>query len=96
MSHKFPKKTIFQKKYGRPNLFKKMRQWAIENLAFPLSVEHLDHNRKQLVVFSFDYIALRINIDGVYELEELDTFFRGLTSIEKKSLMESPWILART
>ena len=84
MSHKFPKKTIFQKKYGRPNLFKKMRQWAIENLALPLSVEHLNHNRKQLVVFSFDYIALRINIDGVYELEELDTFFSWIGQYREK------------
>ena len=83
MRHKFSKK-IFIKNYGRPNLLKKMRQWLIESLAMPLAVEHLGNNKKQLIVFSFDYIGLRINIDGVYELEELDTFFRGLVIIMKK------------
>jgi FkbM family methyltransferase len=84
MPNKILNKTIFQKKYGRPNLIKKIRQWAIEYLAMPLSLEHLSQNRKQLVVFSFDYIALRINIDGVYELEELETFFSWISKFRDK------------
>ena len=72
---KIIKKTIFEKDYGRPNIIKKISQRFIEILTMKLSKKHISKNRKQLVVFSFDYIALRINIDGIYELEELDTFF---------------------
>jgi FkbM family methyltransferase len=33
---------------------------------------HLERNRKQLVVFAFEYIGHEINLEGVYELKELD------------------------
>ncbi|WP_233840489.1 FkbM family methyltransferase [Dyella sp. 2HG41-7] len=44
------------------------------------SNKHIAEHRKQLVVFSFDFIAHNINLNGVYEKDDLDTFFEWLES----------------
>ncbi len=57
---------------------RRVAQWPIALALQNLSRKHLSKNRKQLVVFSFDHIAALINIDGVYEKDELDAFFAWL------------------
>lgn len=37
--------------------------------------------KKQLVVFSFDYIGLKIEFDGVYEIDDLETLFKWLSPL---------------
>jgi len=59
-----------------------MLVWPLKAALLKLSKHHvLNNNRRQLVVLSFDQIAHSINIDGVYEKVELDTFFGWLTAL---------------
>lgn len=67
-------KTEFLKNYGRivPGF---QNERADINPLYKKFKKHLNAGRRQLVIFSFDLIGLSINIDGVYEIEYLDTFF---------------------
>jgi FkbM family methyltransferase len=47
---------------------------------FSISQEHAAQDRRQLVVFSFDFIGHYINLDGVFEKGELDTVFAWLAT----------------
>lgn len=74
--------TIYSKPYGRWSFAdlverakkKKMLRWLNR-----FSKAHIQKNRKQLVVFAFDYIGHMINLDGVYEIADLDFFFDAMT-----------------
>jgi FkbM family methyltransferase len=46
---------------------------------FSISQDHVLQKRRQLVVFSFDFIGHHINLDGVFEKGELDTVFQWLS-----------------
>ena len=73
--------AIYSKPYGR---------WTLDDLAASarkkemlrwlnrFSRAHVQENRKQLVVFAFDYIGHKINLDGVYEIGDLDFFFDAM------------------
>jgi FkbM family methyltransferase len=65
---------IFMKKYGRLVFLREMVFWPINFLLLRQSKKHLA-NKRQLVVFSFDYIAHHINLNGIYEIKELETLF---------------------
>lgn len=73
--------AIYSKPYGRwtPSDLaeraqkKKMLRWLNR-----FSRAHVEDNRKQLVVFAFDYIGHKINLDGVYEIGDLDFFFDAM------------------
>lgn len=73
--------VIYSKPYGRWTLSdlaarakkKKMLRWLNR-----FSGTHVAANRKQLVVFAFDYIGHKINLDGVYEIGDLDFFFAAM------------------
>jgi FkbM family methyltransferase len=73
--------TLYSKPYGRWTLSdlaangqkKKMLRWLNR-----FSKAHVAENRKQLVVFAFDYIGHKINLDGVYEIGDLDFFFAAM------------------
>lgn len=39
---------------------------------------HVEQNRKPLAVFAFDYIGHMINLDGVYEIADLDFLFTAM------------------
>lgn len=49
-----------------------------------LTKRHLADRRKQLVVFSFDWIATNINLSGVYELDQLSVFSRWIAPYREK------------
>lgn len=74
--------AIYSKPYGRWTLSdlaersqkKKMLRWLNR-----FSRAHVQENRKQLVVFAFDYIGHKINLDGVYEIGDLDFFFAAMS-----------------
>jgi FkbM family methyltransferase len=75
--------AIYRKPYGR---------WTLSDLAASakkkemlrrlnrFSKAHVQENRKQLVVFAFDYIGHMINLDGVYEIGDLDFFFAAMAA----------------
>ena len=73
--------TVYSKPYGRWTLSdlaarakkKDMLRWLNR-----FSRAHVERNRKQLVVFAFDYIGHKINLDGVYEIGDLDFFFAAM------------------
>jgi FkbM family methyltransferase len=50
---------------------------------FSISQDHILQKRRQLVVFSFDFIGHHINLDGVFEKGELDTVFQWLSRNDK-------------
>ncbi|MFM0208850.1 FkbM family methyltransferase [Paraburkholderia sediminicola] len=65
---------VFMKNYGRLVFLREMVFWPINFLLLQQSKKHLA-NKRQLVVFSFDHIAHDINLNGIYEAKELETFF---------------------
>ncbi|GLQ94395.1 FkbM family methyltransferase [Dyella acidisoli] len=66
---------IFRKKHSRLAFLRECYRWLMVQLLRKQSGKHIADNRKQLVVFSFDFIAHNINLNGVYEKDDLDTFF---------------------
>jgi FkbM family methyltransferase len=73
--------TCFTKKYSRKFTIVKLARWPIEWLLHKISKYHIADNRKQVAVFAFDHIAHSINIQGVYEKEELDVFFDWMSKL---------------
>lgn len=71
---------IFMKKHSRLAFLKECYRWLIIQLLRRQSRKHLADQRKQLVVFSFDFIAHNINLNGIYEKDDLDTFFEWAAS----------------
>ena len=73
--------TVYSKSHGRWTLAelaerakkKEMLKWLNR-----FSRAHAKKNRKQLVVFAFDYIGHKINLDGIYEIGALDFFFDAM------------------
>ena len=78
MSAREKNETVFQYHLGRLQPIKKLGRMLAEKIVMPLGVEYLSQSRPQLVCFTFDYVSLRISLDGVYELEELETLFGWL------------------
>jgi len=78
MSVERGKRSVFQYHLGRLQPIRKVGRMLAEMFIMPLSKSYLSESRPQLACFSFDYVSLRVNLDGVYELEELDTLFRWL------------------
>ena len=66
---------LFTKEEGRQNTLRAMIQWPVSRVLRRASAKHIAEHRKPLVVFAFDHIAHNINLKGVYEGKELDTFF---------------------
>ena len=45
--------------------------------------KHLKEGRKQLIIFSFDYIGTEINVNGYFEKNELDTLIDFLQPLHE-------------
>ena len=73
--------TLYSRKLGRLSFLKNVLMWPLRLLLHKQSDKHIAENRRQLVVFSFDHIAHTVNLDGVYEKDDLDTFFAWLRSL---------------
>ncbi len=70
-------RVIFSKKYGHVNILWSLVKWPILNILLRKSREYVV-NKKQLVVFSFDYIGHCINLEGIFENKDLETVFDWL------------------
>lgn len=71
---------IFRKKHSRLAFVRECYRWLIIQLLRRQSNKHIADQRRQLVVFSFDFIAHNINLNGIYEKDDLDTFFEWAES----------------
>lgn len=81
MTRREMKKTCYSKKYNRKFTIRKLARWPIEWLLHKISEYHISDNKKQVAVFAFDHIAHSINIQGIYEKEELDVFFDWMSKL---------------
>ncbi|MBK7024790.1 MAG: FkbM family methyltransferase [Sulfuritalea sp.] len=73
---------IYSKPYGRwsfADLAERAKKKEMLRWLNRFSRSHIQKNRKQLVVFAFDYIGHMINLDGVYEIADLDFFFDAMS-----------------
>ena len=77
-------KIVFSRTLGRSDIFKSISISVLDRVLSKISRKHILDNRKQLVVFSFDLVAQHINLSGVFEVEELDTFFDWIKLISPK------------
>jgi FkbM family methyltransferase len=87
MSNSGKKNTLFTKKRKGWNVVHKILRFCLENKLIKLSQEHLEH-RRQLAVFSFDYLSAAIIIDGVYEIDELEVFFEWLKQVNSDGIFK--------
>ena len=81
------KNTLFTKKGKRWNVVHKILRFCLENQLIKLSQQHLEH-RRQLAVFSFDYVSTAIITDGVYEIDELEVFFEWLKQVNSDGIFK--------
>jgi FkbM family methyltransferase len=72
-------KVIFEVSHGRRFTSTEEYKRKLFAQLFSISQDHVAHKRKQLVVFSFDFIGHYINLDGIFEKGELDTVFQWLS-----------------
>lgn len=72
------------KKYSLIDMLKSRRKRIVRNYLRKLNREHLQLRRRQLVVFSFDHIALDIQLNAIYEKEELTILFEWLEPVFAK------------
>jgi FkbM family methyltransferase len=70
----------FVRNYGRGAALRDLLNFSIGEFLYRKGKKHLVDGRRQLVVFSFDYIAQTIDIEGGYELRELETLFDWLAA----------------
>lgn len=75
MSDKKDASVLFVRNESRQSTLKALVQWPVSRVLRKASAQHIADRRKPLVVFAFDHIAHNINLKGVYEGKELDTFF---------------------
>lgn len=67
-------KTIFARQYGRLSVWRQLTLYPAQRKLAKLAEAHL-RTRRQLATFAFDDISSQINAHGVYERQELETFF---------------------
>lgn len=73
-------KTIFSKPYGRLSVWRQLMLYLPQRKLAKMAAIHL-RTRRQLAVFAFDDVSLQINAHGVYERQELETFFAWVESV---------------
>lgn len=81
------KTTLFVKRIASPNVLRKIQRFYLERKLNKLASDHLER-RQQLVVFSFDYVSTAINIDGIYEIDELEVLFEWLNLLNSDEIFE--------
>lgn len=79
---------ILVTKISRANTLKSFFRAIVSSLLNRYSKKYLEEGRKQLVVFSFDHISHEINLNGLYERNELDAFFSWL-KVDRKYIFDN-------
>jgi FkbM family methyltransferase len=77
--------VLFSKDYGRLNVLRTFVRWPVYAVLWSRARGHLARKRRQLAVFAFDYVGHEINIDGVYELKELDALASWLLKCDPRA-----------
>jgi FkbM family methyltransferase len=72
---------LYRRDCGRREYLTRAFLWHVKRVVAARAKKHIADARKQLVVFSFDYVANNINFDGVYERDALDSFFDWLRTL---------------
>jgi FkbM family methyltransferase len=80
-------KTLIESKSSNGNITNKIRRYFVERELGRLANIHIVKN-KQIAVFAFDYIGNLINIDGVYEIDDLKIFIKWLESLNSKEIFQ--------
>jgi hypothetical protein len=68
--NKIKNKTLIESKSSNSNVTNKIRRYFVERELWRLASNNINKN-KQVAVFAFDYIGNLINIDGIYEIDDL-------------------------
>lgn len=79
-------KVLFEKTSGRWSVVKELCLWPVYAGLHKVTRKHLQQGQRQLTVFAFDHIAHNINLFGVYERAELETFFAWLIAQRPSTL----------
>jgi FkbM family methyltransferase len=74
-------KTIFSKFYPRASVWRQIALYPSQHRLAKMAEIHL-RTQRQLVTFAFDEVSQQINAHGVYERQELETFFAWVESIK--------------
>jgi FkbM family methyltransferase len=74
-------KTIFSKFYPRASVWRQIALYPSQHRLAKMAEIHL-RTQRQLVTFAFDDVSQQINAHGVYERQELETFFAWVESIK--------------
>jgi FkbM family methyltransferase len=73
-----------RKKYSLIDMLSFFRKKNVRDYLRKLNRQHLKQKKRQLVVFSFDHIALDIQLNSIYEIKELTTLFQWLKPLHSK------------
>jgi FkbM family methyltransferase len=74
-------KTIFSKSYPRASVWRQIALYPAQRRLAKMADIHL-RTQRQLVTFAFDDVSQQINAHGVYERQELETFFAWVESVK--------------
>ena len=80
-------KNLYEIKTRKSNIFNKLNRYFLEKQLGKLSNKHL-FKHKQMAIFAFDYISNQINIDGIYEVDDLNIFIEWLESLNNKEIFQ--------
>jgi len=73
--------SLYKNNHGRLSFLNKLMMFPVLWILKIRNKKHINEGKKQLVVFSFDYIGQFINVFGIFEKDYLDTFFKWTESI---------------
>jgi FkbM family methyltransferase len=81
-------KTLFSKAYSRLSVWRQLSLFLAQRQLAKMAQLHLRH-RRQLAVFAFDDVSSQINAHGVYERQELETFFAWIGAVRPEAFRQS-------
>jgi FkbM family methyltransferase len=81
-------KTIFSKSYPRASVWRQIALYPSQRRLAKMAEIHL-RTQRQLVTFAFDDVSQQINTHGVYERQELETFFAWVESVKPRLFREA-------
>lgn len=79
--------NILYKRNKRVSISSKVWRYILERKLSQLSHEYIFY-RRQLAIFSFDYVSTSILLDGIYEVDELEIFMEWLIGLKNKKIFE--------
>ncbi len=87
MKHSINNLLLFRENYPRVDIFKKALRYKLEGKINRLTQAHAS-KRRQLAVFSFDYVTTQIILDGIYEIDELELLTKWLSGLSCENIFD--------